>query len=332
MDLEDHTPLPNETTLKIASAGMEYSYYRDRAQALEMIKRENTPDLMIVVCNGPDFEIFNHCAQSDQNTQTVMVTDHPMYQYSEKLDGKEELIVDHVVSNRPQSSWTVHDLRITIKKLVSSDIFGISKYLTPNTQIQTAIITSSNDREPNNRAVMEYASSHNLGQHTCRSIFGITEEMLMNAIYDAPVAGGVSRYNELPRSTPVELEPREFSTLKYGFDGSLFAISVTDPFGAFRRDKLYQYVKKVLLRRDSDHLIDNKKGGAGLGIFKILYSSHALICNVEWGKKTEILALIDTHHTLRDFSKMTRSIHYFETKEKNVTPVKSTEQSSAKTI
>ena len=40
-------------------------------------------------------------------------------------------------------------------------------------------------------------------------------------------------------------------------------------------------MKKLSMSRDSDDLIDTKKGGAGLGFFKILYSSHALICNVK---------------------------------------------------
>lgn len=309
VDLKQYTPLPDETTLKISSGEYTHGHFQSVTDAMHHIKNN---DVKVVVCNGPAKELFLSDELEKKGINTILVTDLPMFKYSKDLDGQEDRFIHHVIANRPTSDWTIHDLRTTIQKLVTNDIFGISKYLTPNTQIQTSVITSSNDREPNNRAVMDYASSHNLGQHTCRSIFGITEELLMNAIYDAPVAGGRSRYSELPRSTSIDLEESEFSALKYGFDGSIFAVSVTDPFGAFRRDKLFQYVKKVLLRRDSDHLIDNKKGGAGLGIFKILYSSHGFVCNIKMGSKTEIVALIDTHHTLRDFSKMTRSIHYFE--------------------
>ena len=160
---------------------------------------------------------------------------------------------------------------------------------------------------------MSFAEENRLGQYMAKLVFGITEELLMNAIYDAPVAGGRHHYGDLPRTTSVELDQSEYATLTYGCDGSLFGVAVCDPFGALKREKLYQYLKKVLRRTDSTNLIDTKKGGAGLGLFKILYSSHALICNVEPSKRTEVMALIDIQHQVRDFSKMARSVHYFTT-------------------
>ena len=160
---------------------------------------------------------------------------------------------------------------------------------------------------------MTFAEDNRLGQYTSKLVFGITEELLMNAIYDAPVAGGKLHYAELPRTSPIVLQPDEYGKLTFGCDGSVFAISVADPFGALKREKLFQYLKKVLRRSDSANLIDTKKGGAGLGLFKILYSSHALICNVDPGRKTEVIALIDIQHQVRDFSKMARSVHYFAT-------------------
>src|SRR5690606_33329964 len=118
---------------------------------------------------------------------------------------------------------------------------------------------------------MKYAQDHKIGQHLSKMNFRISEELLMDAICDAPVAGGRQNFDQLPRTAVIELQEDEYATLQYGCDGKLFGISVSDPFGALKRDKLFQYLKKVLMRRDSSTLIDNKKGGAGLGIFKILY-------------------------------------------------------------
>jgi hypothetical protein len=36
-----------------------------------------------------------------------------------------------------------------------------------------------------------------------------------------------------------------------------------------------------------------------------------LICNVDAEKQTEVMALIDIQHQVRDFSKMARSVHFF---------------------
>ena len=45
--------------------------------------------------------------------------------------------------------------------------------------------------------------------------------------------------------------------------------------------------------------------------FKILYSSHALICNVKKNSKTEVISLMFLKQPLKDFAIMPRSIHYF---------------------
>ena len=45
-----------------------------------------------------------------------------------------------------------------------------------------------------------------------------------------------------------------------------------DPFGLLKKEKFFEYLKKVLSRDDSSKIIDTKKGGAGLGLLKILFS------------------------------------------------------------
>ena len=158
---------------------------------------------------------------------------------------------------------------------------------------------------------MNFAEDNRLGQYMAKLVFGITEELLMNAIYDAPVAGGKHHYGELPRTESIKLQPEEYSKLSFACDGYIFGVGVADPFGALTRQKLFEYLKKVLRRSDSSNIIDTKKGGAGLGLFKILYSSHSLICNVRPKQQTEVMALIDIQNQVRDFSKMPRSVHYF---------------------
>jgi hypothetical protein len=235
--------------------------------------------------------------------------------YSAALGGREEELVDHLVANRPGAAFSIDELRVTLQKLILQDFFGIEKYLTPGTPIHRAGVTSSEDRDTLNSSVAQFAENCRLGQHTCKLLYGISEELLMNAVYDAPVAGGRTKYNNLPRSVPIVLEPDEYSQLSYGCDGQIFAIAVKDPFGALRRDKLYQYIKKVLRRNDqSGELIDKKDGGAGLGLFKILYSCHSLVCNVKPGQTTEVIALLDINQQVRDFGKVARSVHFFSAK------------------
>lgn len=301
--------LPDATALRVAANDAEIISVTDPIAAIAAI--ETTDNLDIVVANVPDFELFSRVRVKQPRALSVLVSDNTMEQYSRELNGKEDTLLDNFIANRTPSDWTINELRVTIQKILRQDFFGLEKYLAPGTPITKLSVRGSTDRDDYNAVVMKYAEENRLGQYMAKLVFGITEELLMNAIYDAPVAGGRHHYGDLPRTTVVELKPDEYSELRFGCDSHVFGISVQDPFGALTRPKLFQYLKKVLRRTDSTNLIDTKKGGAGLGLFKILYSSHSLVCNVELEKRTEVMALIDLKHQVRDFSKMARSVHYF---------------------
>ncbi len=309
VELAGARALPSRPVLDISSGGAELISVTSEPAAISTLG--NSPNIEILVLNAPSLALAQEFRRLHAKGRTVLVTDMPMRNYSSALGGEEQQLIDHVIVNKSQSHWTTHELRVTLQKLLTGDIFGIEKYLAPGVVIIEERITSSRSRDLHNQSVTQYAQRFQIGQHTAKMIFGITEELLMNAIFDAPRAGGRDVQDEQDSKGIVDLTQDEQALLRYGCDGEIFAVSVQDPFGALTRTKLFEYIRKVLLRRDSSTLIDNKKGGAGLGIFKILYSSHGLVCNVTAGKLTETIALIDIHDQLRDFSKAARSIHYF---------------------
>jgi hypothetical protein len=310
IDLGGYMPLPSGEALSLITHQATVDCVTDERAALEALT--NTSEYHVIVSNAPILLVFTEARARHPKASTILVTDSPMKTYSAALDDREDQLVDHVIANRTRESWTVHELRITVQKLLTRDIFGIEKYLAPGTKVHESCIKGSNDRDVYNKAVMTFVSNCKLGQHTAKMAFGISEELLMNMIYDAPAAAGIEHYAQLPRTASINLEPHEFGALTYGCDGRILAIGASDPFGALSRAKLFQYLRKVLKRDDSQHLIDSKKGGAGLGLFKILYSSHGIVCNVAKKKRTEIMAIIDVEEQLRDFSTMARSIHFFD--------------------
>ena len=309
ISLDGHRALPSPCSLKIISGGAATQSVTDISEALAQIGGGSPFD--IVVCNAPNGEIFEAVRSKREKTHTVLVTERPIRQYSDDLAQKEHVLIDHIIANRDATGWTTNQLRITLQKILTQNIFGVEKYLSPGTVVHRSKIRGSQDRDPHNNAVMQYAEDRHLGQYTAKMVFGITEELLMNAIYDAPIAAGIEEYSALARTEAFHLKPHEQGELSYACDDSLFIISVSDPFGALNKSILLSYIKKVLRRNDSIGLIDTKKGGAGLGFFKILYSSNALVCNVKPGEKTEIMAILDIREHLRDFAIMPRSIHYF---------------------
>jgi len=296
--------------LMVAANGWKMVAVSGVAQAITALK--SNEDVKVLVTNEPSLELFEAAGACEQEIVRILVTDLPMAEYCALLQQKDLLLLDHVVANL-DSEWTTSDLAITLQKLIRRDFFGIEKYLSPESNLQIQLIKGSADRESCNKKVQDWVESCGLGKNIGRLAYGICEELLMNAIYDAPIAGGRTHYEDMERHESRALASDEWATLRYGVDGRLFAISITDPFGAFARDKWFSYLRKALKRDDSEALIDTKKSGAGLGLFKMLYSSHGVVCNVEPGKKTEVIILISLNLPVRDFVHMPRSIHYFNT-------------------
>jgi hypothetical protein len=309
IDLRGYKALPSGPALRIICEGATLDGVTDAAAALLAL---NSRKYDILLINGPSHEILAAAKKHHPGIITILITESPMPEYSQQLGNEEHLLVDHVIAGRSEESSVVHELRITIQKLLSKDIFGIAKYLRTDTQIFSFPVSGTHNREDYNRRIMNFVLDCKLGQHMAKSAYGVAEELLMNAIYDAPFASGLPYYAKFNRSQALTLRPEDEGVFSYGCDGRTLAISTSDPFGLLKRDTLMKYLKKVMRRQDSKALIDNKEGGAGLGFFKILYSSHVLVANVEEGKRTEIIALIDIVDQLRDFSKMARSIHYFD--------------------
>lgn len=311
LDLQGSKSLPDAAALNIAARGYEVVGVADLTAAKSIIAA--SASLKAIVCNFADFEVLHFAKAKFPDLKVILMTEDTMEQYSTQLNGQDVELLDHIIANRyPHSEWTAHEMRATLQKLLTGDIFGIEKYLAPSAEIVRLDVKRSDDREYMNNQVMQFADKSGLSQHIGKLAFAISEEMLMNAIYDAPMENGRYKYGTLSRTVPVNLEPHEFAKLTFGCDSVIFAISVTDPFGGLRRDTFLAYLRKVLKRNESADLIDKKQGGAGLGLFKILYSCHSLVCNVKAGKTTEVMALIDVRQQLRDFSKMARSIHFFD--------------------
>ena len=99
------------------------------------------------------------------------------------------------------------------------------------------------------------------------------DEMLMNALYDAP--GGAPAQEAIVRSAHL---------------GNRFAIAVRDPFGTLTRDTVLRYLHKCLHAVDQ---IDNKQGGAGLGLYMMVNSASEVYFHVDPGVATEVACVFD---------------------------------------
>ncbi|MGE3758200.1 MAG: hypothetical protein AB7H97_10610, partial [Pseudobdellovibrionaceae bacterium] len=187
---------------------------------------------------------------------------------------------------------TVKSLLTALTKISYKDIFGPQKYLSWGSELKEKVIKCSADREPLREEALSYFKQLGIRSTLLDRVQIAAEEMMMNAVYDAPVGpDGKSLYNHLPRTTAVNLKEAEFSKLRYGSDGNMLAVSVEDPFGALTREVVIKYLHSCYGGEAGS--LNVAKGGAGRGLHQILESSDYTIFNIKPGKKTEVIGLFD---------------------------------------
>ena len=133
-------------------------------------------------------------------------------------------------------------------------------------------------------------------------------ELLMNAMFDAPVdEAGKAKY-AMDRKAALTLDEGEQPTLRFGTDGSRVAVQVSDPFGRLER----RHVFEGLARGLEEGEMDRSHGGAGLGMALCHNASSALFFDVLRGVKTVVTGIFDLDLNLREFRTQAKSLHFFD--------------------
>ncbi|MCP4444617.1 MAG: hypothetical protein GY811_04630 [Myxococcales bacterium] len=155
--------------------------------------------------------------------------------------------------------------------------------------------------------VQEFAQRVGARQKIAELYNGVAHELLMNAMYDAPVdAQGNHKYAG-DRKADIRLVREEQPIMKIASDGSRLAIQVTDPFGGLTREKVFGGIARGL----TGGQLDTSHGGAGLGLTVIHNGTAMLFFDVSEGSRTEVTGIFELGASHRDFRLQPKSLHYF---------------------
>lgn len=269
--------------------------------------------------NWADLYVINYdVADQDVTAYVKNLLDHhkldkPTVIVSEKKDKNH--LIDLFSHDRLRNLIARNDqileeeMIITVEKILQKDIFGVSKYMTWGVNLVKEPIVDSADKKNQVTRVGDFVRKLQCDDRFVRLAEVVADEMIMNALYDAPVdAQGKPKYAHLPRTERVQLEPNQ-AFLEYGTDGRYFGIVCTDHFGALKAQTVVNYLRKCFLQ--DEYQIDTKQGGAGVGFYMIFQSISQLVINIEEGKKTETIGLIDIRPMYKDSKKRTKSFNIF---------------------
>lgn len=178
-------------------------------------------------------------------------------------------------------------------RVLFGDIFGLEKVMPWGTQVHSLLIGDYQEKSVCIARVSEFAELMGVRRKYRESIEQVLDEMLMNALYDAPVdADGKQLFADIPTKSRISLRMEQKAVVQYSCDGSMFTLSVRDSFGTLNRDTVLKYLHKCL---HSEQQIDRKTGGAGLGLYIIANATTSFIFNVLPGVATEVVCTFDLH-------------------------------------
>ena len=263
-----------------------------------------------VVCVSNNFvELIPFARARFPEAKVVFMTADPIAQHFHTLKAHPELSA--ILARHPDDrAFSVRNTATTVRKLTTRDIFGLDKYLAWGTEIHEERILASTQRPELIAKMSDYFKGMGIRGNLIRRCERVAEEMLMNAIYDAPVdREGKPVYNHLERNVVVTLKPEEQGTFRYACDGAFLAIAVEDPFGALDRSTILNYLERCFSEGVTDTLPESK-GGGGNGIFQIIQSSSLVIFNVQPSTRTEVIALFNINIQINRISAHP-SFHYF---------------------
>ncbi|RMH38023.1 MAG: PEGA domain-containing protein [Deltaproteobacteria bacterium] len=190
-----------------------------------------------------------------------------------------------------EDDLNVHSVAAMVTRALHGDVFGLEKVVPWGTRVYSALVGDYQEKSICIAELSEFAASMGVRRKYREAIEQVADELLMNALYDAPVdRAGKPMFADVPTKTRISLRMEQKAVVQYACDGTTFAISVRDSFGTLDRGTVIKYLHKCLY---ADQQIDRKAGGAGLGLYIMANASTRLVFNSLPGVATEVICTFD---------------------------------------
>jgi hypothetical protein len=169
-------------------------------------------------------------------------------------------------------------------------------------------LTDAKGRDHAVQETMTFAGKLGAPKRVGEMLGELAHELIMNALYDAPVDEmGKPRYAH-DRKAEIALDTEDAAVYRCGSDGVRIAVEITDHFGRLER----RHVFGGLVRGLKAGQMDTAGGGAGLGMLVSYRSTTALFYDVEPRLRTRVTGIFDLDLNLREFRLLPKTLHFPE--------------------
>jgi len=194
-----------------------------------------------------------------------------------------------------------------VRATLSERAFGLPNLLKPGTKIQVVKLAASTQKQDAVEAVKAYLIAAKFQSRMATVIANAVDELLMNAIFDAPVDDlGKPVLISTSRATAINLDGRSAVEMHVGFDGQYAAISAVDLFGSLDKVKLLSHISKIYT--EEEYKVKTSVAGAGIGLATVFRSGGSFFFVSESRVRTEVTVFFKRTDNFREFKDQFRFI------------------------
>jgi hypothetical protein len=200
------------------------------------------------------------------------------------------------------------ELLATVQKVTRADIFGLEKYVSWGAEIRRFVLDDARERDQAVAALTRDVVAAGLPDRVGSLVSVIAYELLANAIYTAPVDDDGERFRRgEPRDRQRALTGRDAVTLRWATDGRYLAIEVRDGWGTLDPEHVGGRLARAGQQSPApaDAALDR-----GMGLALAYACCNQLVIDVDPGKTTEAIALIDVRYKPTELAR-SASYHAF---------------------
>ncbi|MGQ0505101.1 MAG: hypothetical protein ACT4TC_07240 [Myxococcaceae bacterium] len=206
------------------------------------------------------------------------------------------LLEQHVLTNyvTEVSQRRVHEFGVTIQKLLGSEQSGVEPYFPVVRDRLSRQVASSVEIQAVLEEARAFVESKEVREWLAPRFVDVVDELLTNALYNAPVdPAGKPLWSTRARNVPITLPEQARVDVQLVSDGRRLGVSVTDPYGSLTREALLGHLAKRF-RQGGNTLAARTEDGRGLGLITCLRSLTHLIVNLDRGRRTEMIGIVDS--------------------------------------
>jgi hypothetical protein len=216
-----------------------------------------------------------------------------------------------------QGALAVEEMEIAVRKAVDSATAGpatagLGLYLAGGELAPKMMLSRSNDRGIALAALESFVRVIGLEARRFAQIVTVADELITNAFHHAPTDGmGGHPYSHVSRMDIIQAGYNRDVQLMFGRNAQRVGVAVRDCYGSLEQSPLRSHLAKAATNPTANYRVSGGTGGAKLGLVTALRSSSQLIFDVVPGASTEVIGLVDTTGTHRQFVEGGKTLQLF---------------------